>query len=86
MSGHFPCGDSYLPISFNIMFGINPSDLPWWGWFLRAVGAGIMSYMSGDAAEEKKYFNHLFFYAFGIGAIICVLMGIACLVNLRWGD
>jgi tellurite resistance protein TehA-like permease len=68
------------------MFGISPSDLPWWGWFLCAVGAGIISHMSGNAAEDKAYFNDLLFYAFGIGAIICVLMAILCLVKLQWGD
>jgi hypothetical protein len=36
------------------MFGISPSDLPWWGWILLGFVAAVIGFFRGALADTSK--------------------------------
>jgi hypothetical protein len=62
----------------------SPSDLPWWGWFLCAFGAGIIS-LAAFAASEKKDTGCLGYLVGILGIIAGFLFGIIGIIRLvKW--
>ena len=62
---------------------INPSDLPWWGWFLCAIVAGIIAffaYMAASEASQRKgggaVFASLVAWLLTFAAAGCAFLGI----------
>jgi len=62
----------------------NPSDLPWWGWLLCAVGAGIFSvfcYLSYDEGDGGL----LVLVGSVVGAVATLLLTVIGLVRfVKW--
>jgi tellurite resistance protein TehA-like permease len=63
---------------------MSPSDLPWWGWFLCAFGAGLVALLIAlfsSTREKKVYFSIVMYCVFGIAAVVCGIIGIVRLVK-----
>lgn len=72
---------------------ISPSDLPWWGWILCAIGAGIVALITGIFASVKFEGNEidgagclsvLVAIVSGLGALGMGVMGIILFVKWVW--
>lgn len=65
---------------------ISPSDLPWWGWLLSAVGAGIVSVVCFVLHEESD--GGWMVFAVGIISAIATLplalLGLVRFVKWAW--
>ena len=51
---------------------ISPSDLPWWGWFLCSIGAGIICAIASALADTSKGSGFLA----GLIALVSGLVGL----------
>jgi tellurite resistance protein TehA-like permease len=68
---------------------MSPSNLPWWGWFLCAFGAGLVALLIAlfsSTREKKFYFSIVMYYVFGITAVVCGIIGIIRFVRWVWGS
>jgi ABC-type branched-subunit amino acid transport system permease subunit len=68
---------------------VSPSDIPWWGWFLCALGAGLVSFLIAlfsSTREKKFYFSIVMYFIFGFTAAVCGIIGIIRFVKWVWGD
>jgi hypothetical protein len=57
------------------MFGINPSDLPWWGWILCGFGFAVVGWIVGNRGEE----SHRGFVGMVV-SILLYMIGAVCAV------
>jgi len=67
---------------------MSPSNLPWWGWFLSAFGAGLVAFLIAlfpSTREKRVYLSIGMYCAFGITAVVCVIIGIIQFVRWVWG-
>jgi tellurite resistance protein TehA-like permease len=58
---------------------MSPANLPWWGWFLCAFGAGLVALLIAlfsSTREKKIYFNIVMYCVFGIAGLVCGIIGI----------
>lgn len=61
---------------------MNPSDIPWWGWFLCAVGAWAIAAIIFNLAEKADeegildYLGRMLFLAFAGAGIVAASIGI----------
>jgi|HubBroStandDraft_4_1064222.scaffolds.fasta_scaffold3657226_1 hypothetical protein len=63
---------------------IRPSDLPWWGWLLCAVGAGIVSVVCYMSHEEGDG-GWMAFVVSIVGAVATLLLFVIGLVRfVKW--
>jgi hypothetical protein len=65
---------------------ISPSDLPWWGWLLCAIGAGILSGFSYVLYEESDGGWMVFVVSIvsGIATVPLAILGIVRFVKWAW--
>ena len=67
---------------------MSPSDIPWWGWLLCSIGAGLVALLIAlvsSTREKKFYFSIVMYYVFGISAVVCGIIGIIRFVKWAWG-
>ncbi|MGA3213736.1 MAG: hypothetical protein ABSD20_20715 [Terriglobales bacterium] len=54
---------------------ISPATLPWWGWILCAAGCGLLARIGSQNKNGGAIAGALTAVG-GIGAIICVFLGV----------
>jgi hypothetical protein len=80
-----PCSNPRLRVLFSIMFGFNPSVLPWWLWLFCAVTTGFTWFQAGIYMSKKQgssSFIRLLYYLFGAAALLCAFFTLASLFKL----
>lgn len=72
---------------------MSPTDLPWWGWMLCAIGAFVVSffsviYASNESNTPGKSGGFAYFLAvmFGLTTVGTGLIGIIRFVKWVWGN
>jgi len=64
---------------------ISPSDLPWWGWLLCSLGAGVISWIAIEVSESKNgCLAALAAFVSGLIAVITGVMGVILFVKWVW--
>jgi hypothetical protein len=68
------------------MFGINPSDLPWWGWILCGLGFAVFGWIAGKRGEESdsEFLGLIVSILLYMMAAVCAVIGIARFVKWNW--
>jgi hypothetical protein len=66
---------------------MNPSDLPWWGWLIGAIGGGILAAIIGSLGSRNDRYDWIsvpLFFAVILATIGCFAIGIIRFIKWVW--
>lgn len=61
---------------------MNTSTLPWWGWILLGIGAGLVRFITATVYEDKKADTKISNSVATISSISILVAGFSTLVGL----